>query len=126
MKTNLFALAHGRSGDKGNSVNVGIISRKDGWFDFIGKQLDGAVVAKHLKPMADGPVERFELPNLGAYNFLVHNALDGGGSLSLQLDAQGKTFAQALLRLPIELSGDLEKEVLEFWGGKLPDACVID
>lgn len=125
MIARLFLLAHGRSGDKGDAANVGIIARREGWYPFIAKQLTQERVARFLKPLAEGPVERFELPNLWAMNFLVHQALGGGGSLSLRLDAQGKTYAQALLRLPVELPAELEKEVREHWGGRLPLDCVL-
>ncbi len=121
MKAPLMVLAHGRSGDKGDSVNVGVIARREEWFDFIRKSLTRDRVAKFLKPLARGPVERYELPNLGALNFLVHGALDGGGSLSMRLDAQGKTYAQALLRMPLDLPESLAKEVKRHWGSKLPE-----
>lgn len=125
MKARLYLLAHGRSGDKGNSVNIGIIARRDEWYGFIRDQVTQALAAEFLSPLATGPVERYELPNLGAINFLVHGALDGGGSLSMRLDAQGKTYAQALLRLPVELPDALAKEVKAHWGDKIPADCVI-
>lgn len=120
MKVRLFLLAHGRSGDKGNDCNIGIIARKEEWYPFLEKNLDAASVEKFLKPIAEGPVERFELPNLGALNFLVRNALGGGGSRSLRLDAQGKTYSQALLKMPVEISDNLWKEVQTFWGDRIP------
>lgn len=126
MKARLFLLAHGRSGDKGDAANIGIIARKEEWYSFIAEQLSEASVGDFLKPIAEGPVERFELPNLGALNFLVHCALGGGGSLSLQLDAQGKTYAQALLRMPLDLPDALAKDVREHWGDALPADCVLD
>lgn len=126
MKARLFLLAHGRSGDKGNSVNIGVIARRPEWYAFINGQLTAAKVAKHLKGMAAGPVEKFELPNLEALNFLVQNALDGGGSLSLKLDAQGKTYAQALLRYWVDLPAPLAAEVRKHWGKSLPADCVVE
>jgi hypothetical protein len=125
MIARLFLLAHGRSGDKGDAANIGIIARREDWFPFIAQQLTRDRVEKFLKPLAEGPVERFELPNLWALNFLVHQALGGGGSLSLRLDAQGKTYAQALLRMPLRLPAGLEKEVETFWGERLPSDCVL-
>ena len=125
MIARLFLLAHGRSGDKGDSVNIGVIARREEWFEFIRKQLDAKRVAKFLKPLASGPVERYELPNLGALNFLVHGALDGGGSLSMRLDAQGKTYAQAIMRMPLDLPDKLASEVKKHWGKKLPADCVV-
>ncbi len=121
MKTRLYLLAHGRSGDKGNDCNIGIIARKEEWYPFIENTVSAGEVETFLKPLAEGPVERFELPKLGALNFLVRNALGGGGSKSLRLDAQGKTYAQGLLKMPIEVSDDLWKEVQEFWGDRMPN-----
>lgn len=126
MKARLFLLAHGRSGDKGDAANVGIIARRPEWYPFIRDSLTTERVAEFLKPLAEGPVERYELPNLEAMNFLVHNALGGGGSLSLRLDAQGKTYAQALLRMPLDLPDDLAAQVREHWGDRLPADCVLD
>lgn len=125
MIARLFLLAHGRSGDKGDAANVGIVARREDWFPFIAGQLSQDRVERFLKPLAEGPVERFELPNLWAMNFLVHNALGGGGSLSLRLDAQGKTYAQALLRMPLELPAGLEEQVLAHWAEHLPADCVL-
>jgi hypothetical protein len=125
MIARLFLLAHGRSGDKGDAANVGIIARRGEWYPFIANHLSQDRVARFLKPLAEGPVERYELPNLWALNFLVHQALGGGGSLSLRLDAQGKTYAQALLRMPVELPSDLESQVMGYWGDDLPSDCVL-
>jgi hypothetical protein len=121
----LFLLAHGRSGDKGDAANVGVIARREEWYEFIKNEITAKRVAQHLKSLADGPVDRYELDNLGALNFVVHRALGGGGSVSLRLDAQGKTYAQAVLRMPVEISGKLEKEVLAHWGKNLPADCVV-
>jgi hypothetical protein len=121
----LFLLAHGRSGDKGDIVNIGIIARRDDWYRWLAAELSAERVRGYLEPLGIGAVERFELPNLGALNFLVHHALGGGGSLALKLDAQGKTFAQALLRMPVDLSDELAAEVRERWGDRLPADCVF-
>jgi len=99
----LLELAHARSGDKGDTANVGLIALKPEYYPILVKQVTAARVARHFKGMVKGPVERFELPNLGALNFLLHWALDGGGTISLKTDAQGKVLSTALLRLEIEL-----------------------
>ena len=99
----LLELAHARSGDKGDTANVGVIARKPEYYPILVKQLTAARVARHFKDMITGPVERFELPNLHALNFLLHGALDGGGTISLKTDAQGKVFSTALLRLQIDM-----------------------
>ncbi len=120
MKVRLYLLAHGRSGDKGNDCNIGIIARKEEWHPLLVDRLTESSVEEFLKPIAEGPVHRYELPNLGALNFLVRNALGGGGSKSLRLDAQGKTYAQALLKIPVEISDHLWEEVQSFWGDRMP------
>ena len=98
----LFDLAHARSGDKGDTVNVGVIARKQEDYEFLKTYLTVERVKAHFGDMVKGKVERFELPNLGALNFLLHGALDGGGTVSLMTDAQGKTFSTAMLRMWVE------------------------
>lgn len=93
-------LAHARSGDKGDTANVGLIALKPEWYDLLKKEVTLARVKKHFKGMVTG-VDRFELPNLKALNFLLHGALDGGGTISLKTDAQGKVYSTALLRMTI-------------------------
>jgi hypothetical protein len=126
MTARLFLLAHGRSGDKGDAVNAGVIARRPEWYAFLERELTAERVQSFLKPIARGPVLRYELPNLGALNFVIHRALGGGGSLSLQLDAQGKTYAQALLRMPLRLPPALAAQVREHWGPRLPADCVLE
>lgn len=104
MKVSLLKLAHARSGDKGDTANVGIIALKDEYYPLIAREVTAGKVKEHFGDMVKGGVERFELPNLKALNFLLHGALGGGGTLSLMTDAQGKTFSTALLRMNIELS----------------------
>jgi len=99
----LVAIAHARSGDKGDTANVGLIALKPQYYPVLVKQVTAARVAKHFRGMITN-VERFELPNLNALNFLLHGALDGGGTISLKTDAQGKVFSTALLRMEIELT----------------------
>ena len=103
MKVSLLKLAHARSGDKGDTANVGLIALKDEYYPLLVEHVTAEAVKQHFGPMVKGEVERFELPNLGALNFLLHGALGGGGTLSLMTDAQGKTFSTALLRMNIEL-----------------------
>ncbi|HEX5003937.1 MAG TPA: hypothetical protein VFV65_01390 [Gemmatimonadales bacterium] len=93
-------LAHARSGDKGNTANVGLIALEPEWYDLLRRQVTVARVRRHFKGMVSG-VDRFELPNLSALNFLLHDALDGGGTISLKTDAQGKVYSTALLRMEI-------------------------
>ena len=103
MKIKLLDICHGRSGDKGDAANVGIIAYDDRGYDVIKKALTADKVKKHFEGICFGKVERFELPNLRALNFLLHNTLGGGGTVSLKHDAQGKTLAAALLRMEIEI-----------------------
>ena len=102
-KIKLINIAHGRSGDKGNAANIGIIAYDDKGFQIIKKHLTAARVKKHFKGICFGKVERFEMPNIRALNFLLHNTLSGGGTVSLKHDAQGKTLAAALLRLELDI-----------------------
>lgn len=104
MNIQLVKLAHARSGDKGDTANVGIIALKDEYYPLIDREVTAEKVKEHFGPMVKGEVERFELPNLKALNFLLHESLGGGGTLSLMTDAQGKTFSTALLRMYIEIS----------------------
>ena len=103
MKISLFKLAHARSGDKGDTANVGVIALKDEFYPILVREVTAERVKQHFAEMVKGDVERFELPNLGALNFLLHESLGGGGTLSLMTDAQGKTLSTALLRLNIEI-----------------------
>jgi hypothetical protein len=100
----LRVIAHARSGDKGDTANVGLIARRPGDYPVLVRQVTAARVARHFKGMIRGPVERFELPNLRALNFLLHGALDGGGTISLKTDAQGKVFSTALLRMKVRVA----------------------
>ena len=111
MKVLLYDICHGRSGDKGDTVNIGIIARHQEVYPFIEKTLTVARVVDHFAGMITGPVERYELPNIGALNFLLHGALGGGGTKSLKNDAQGKTFAAALLRMEVDIPESLSRYV---------------
>jgi hypothetical protein len=103
MKTPLARLAHTRSGDKGDTCNIGVIARDPRHYPVLVRELTADRVKSFFGDLVGGSVERYELPNLGALNFLLHQALDGGGTVSLRLDAQGKTFGAALLRMEIEI-----------------------
>ena len=103
MKIRLIDIAHARSGDKGDTANVGLIALRPEWYPVLEKYVTQEAVSRHFDGMIDGPVTRYELPNLKALNFLLHGALDGGGTLSLKTDAQGKVFSTALLRMWIEV-----------------------
>ena len=110
MRIELTNLAHARSGDKGDTANVGVIAFKDEFYPLLVREVTAEKVKKHFGEMVKGDVERFELPNLKALNFLLHGSLGGGGTLSLMTDAQGKTFSTALLRMKIEIpETDAEK-----------------
>lgn len=113
MKVPLRRIAFARSGDKGDTANVGLIAFRPSLYPVLVQEVTAERVKRHFEGICHGEVERFELPNLRALNFLLHESLGGGGTVSLMLDAQGKTFATALLRMEIEVP----EEVLE----ALPD-----
>jgi len=99
----LLHLAHARSGDKGDTANVGVIALRPEFYPVLVEQLTTERVKRHFEGIAFGDVERFELPNLEALNFLLHNALGGGGTVSLKTDAQGKVLSTAMLRMEIDV-----------------------
>ena len=103
MKIKLLEVAHARSGDKGDTANVGLIARRPEYYPILVKQVTAERVKEHFGGICLGKVERFEIPNLGALNFLLHHSLDGGGTVSLKTDAQGKTYSSALLRMEIDV-----------------------
>ena len=103
MRVQLVDIAHARSGDKGDTANVGLIALKPEWYPLLEKYVTRDRVRQHFRGVITGDVERYELPNLKALNFLLHGALDGGGTLSLKTDAQGKVFSTALLRMVIDV-----------------------
>lgn len=111
MKVQLVKIAHARSGDKGDTANVGLIAYKDEYYPLLVREVTAENVKKFFGEMVKGDVERFELPNLQALNFLLHESLGGGGTLSLMTDAQGKTFSTALLRMEIDISDDEAKDL---------------
>ena len=103
MKVQLRSLAHARSGDKGDNANIGLIALKPEHYPVLVREVTAKRVKKHFARICLGEVERYEIPNLQALNFVLHQALDGGGTLSLRTDSQGKTYAAALLRMEIEV-----------------------
>ena len=111
MRVRLVDIAHARSGDKGDTANVGVIALDPRWYPLLARELTRDRVRDHFRGVITGDVERFELPNLRALNFLLHGALDGGGTLSLKTDAQGKVYSTALLRMELNVP-DAEARVL--------------
>src|ERR671917_2485753 len=103
-------LAHARSGDKGDTANVGLIALEPEYYPVLRREVTVARVARHFKGMVSG-VERFELPNLNALNFLLHGALGGGGTISLKTDAQGKVYSTALLRMEIPVPPAISRKI---------------
>ena len=105
-------LAHTRSGDKGDTANVGVIALDPEFYPLLVRELTIERVRKHFEGICKGPVERFELPNLHALNFLLHNSLGGGGTVSLKTDAQGKTLSTAMLRMNLEVPQEIAAKAL--------------
>jgi hypothetical protein len=103
MKIQLISIAHARSGDKGDTGNVGVIARKKEYYPLLVKYLTVGRVKRHFEGITLGNVERFEMPNLWALNFLLHESLGGGGTKSLKNDAQGKTLSSAMLRMELDI-----------------------
>jgi hypothetical protein len=106
MRVRLLDIAHARSGDKGDTANVGVIAVRPEWYAILERHVTRERVRSHFDGVISGDVERYELPNLHALNFLLHGALDGGGTLSLKTDAQGKVYSTALLRMVLDVPDD--------------------
>jgi hypothetical protein len=106
MRVRLLDIAHARSGDKGDTANVGLIALRDEWYPILVRHVTRDAVAAHFAEVIKGGVQRFELPNLFALNFLLHGALGGGGTITLRMDAQAKVYSTALLRLVIDVPDD--------------------
>ena len=111
VKVRLLDVAHARSGDKGDTANVGVIALKPEWYALLDRHVTRDRVAQHFRGMITGDVVRFELPNLLALNFLLHGALGGGGTLSLKTDAQGKVYSTALLRMVLDVPADEARQL---------------
>lgn len=103
MRVPLARIAHTRSGDKGDLANIGVIAWRERDYPILVREVTADRVGRHFGALVKGTVERYELPNLGALNFVLHQALAGGGTVSLRVDAQGKTLGAALLSLEIEV-----------------------
>ena len=117
MRIRLLDIAHARSGDKGDTANVGVIALEPRWYEVLEEFVTRKRVTEHFNGMIQGAVERYELPNLNALNFLLHGALDGGGTLSLKTDAQGKVLSTALLRMVVDVP-DAEAKRLQLPAAK--------
>src|SRR3954468_15295301 len=111
--TRLGDIAHARSGDKGSSANVGVIAYTPAAYEFLREQLTAERVEEFFSPMCVGKVIRYELPNLGALNFILPNILNGGGSANLRIDAQGKALGQALLEFVLDVPEELLQQSAE-------------
>src|SRR5882672_1151863 len=107
MKIQLLKIAHARSGDKGDTSNIGLIALKPEYYPALVREVTAERVKQHFAGICKGEVERYELPNLGALNFLLHESLGGGGTVSLKTDPQGKTLSHALLAMPVKAPGAL-------------------
>lgn len=103
MKTQLVHLAHARSGDKGDIVNIALFAPDHATYNLLVREVSAERVRAHFSGIASGSVERYELPNVLALNFVLHGALNGGASRSLRSDSLGKSLASALLRMEIEV-----------------------
>jgi hypothetical protein len=108
MKVKLDDIAHARSGDKGDASNVGLIAQTPELFEVLREQVTAERVKEHFRQVCRGPVQRYELPNILALNFILHDSLGGGGTESLKNDAQGKTHAQGLLQMEVEVPESLK------------------
>lgn len=108
MKVPLYRLAHARSGDKGDGSNIGLIAYTDQGFELIRQVVTAEAVKQHFSAICRGSVERYEVSNLRALNFILHDSLGGGGTESVITDAQGKTHGQGLLMMEIEVPEDFE------------------
>jgi hypothetical protein len=103
MRVKLETIAHARSGDKGDASNVGLIAQTPELYEVLRAQVTAERVKEHFREVCRGPVQRYELPNILALNFILHDSLGGGGTESLKNDAQGKTHAQGLLQMEIDV-----------------------
>ncbi len=120
MRVPLREVAFARSGDKGDTANVGVIAIAESAYPTLVNNVTVDEVKRYFSNVCRGRVERFELPNLFALNFLLHESLGGGGTVSLMLDAQGKTFAAAILGLQIDVPDSIVDECRRVVAGDAP------
>jgi len=120
MKVPLSRIAFARSGDKGDTANVGVIALAPVAYEHLVRELTPARVKEHFSGVCGGQVERFELPNLSALNFLLHESLGGGGTVSLMLDAQGKTFGAGMLTLSVDVPEEVVAACDRVRAGEVP------
>jgi hypothetical protein len=111
----LVHLAHARSGDKGDVANIGVVAYAEDLYPLLVEQVTVERVREHFGSWVSGAIERYELPNLWALNFVLHGALDGGGTVSLRTDAQGKVLSSALLRMQVDVPEPVAERV-RGWG----------
>lgn len=110
MKVRLSRLAHARSGDKGDGSNIGLIAYTDQGYELLRERVTPEAVKSHFSAICKGPVDRYEVPNLRALNFILHDSLGGGGTESVITDSQGKTHGQGLLLMEIDVPDDIDLE----------------
>lgn len=110
MRVKLARLAHARSGDKGDGSNIGLIAYTDEGYKILRETVTSDLVKAHFSAICKGSVDRYEVPNLRALNFILHDSLGGGGTESVISDAQGKTHGQGLLLMEIDVPDDFEIE----------------
>ena len=113
MKVRLAQIAHARSGDKGDDSNVGLVADSPEAYEVLREHLTEERVAEHFARVCRGGVTRYEVPNLLALNFILHDSLGGGGTASLKTDAQGKTHGQGILMMEIDVPASLPVRPLE-------------
>jgi len=121
----LYAMAHARSGDKGDGSNVGVLAYDDRGYDILRAWLTPERVRGHFAGIVLGDVDRYELPNLRGLNFILHDSLGGGGSASLKNDAQGKTHALGLLRIQVDVPDDYDPPAVGAAGAIAPDGEIV-
>ncbi len=106
-------IAHARSGDKGNNANIGVIAYTRAGYEFLGRALTETRMAEYFLPLRPKQVDRFELPGILAYNFVLYGVLDGGASRSLYSDSQGKTLALCVLEMELPRPPNLDELTID-------------